>query len=202
MMTTRDRNRLLWAAIGFAVVLAIALYWAGPSWAQDVVATPGGAAVVPEGADIVIPWGAWLSELSSLLATLIFGAMVWLLRRLPSNVVAILQTMRAEQLLQKAIDYGVNAVAGATKDRVLTVPVANDVVRKAAEYAIASGAPKVIEWMGGADGIMSKIIARLDIEPDSEVPGPVVTDESSPLLRAPKQSSVISTSDVRPSGEF
>ena len=127
---------------------AIAAYSSG-SFAQDAVVTPGGAVVVPEGTEIRIPWGAWLSELSSTVATLLFAIVLWLFRRLPGSVVAILQTMRAEQLIQKAIDYGLNATAGAAKDKVLTINVGNEVLAKAITYAIENGAPYIVKWLGG-----------------------------------------------------
>jgi hypothetical protein len=162
-------SRYLCAGLGLLLILAIGDCTSAIAFAQEAIVTPGGAAVVPEGSEIVVPWGAWLSELSSILATLLGAIVLWLFRRLPGSVTAILQTMRAEQLIQRAIDYGLNATAGAAKDKVLTVQVGNEVVAKAVAYAIDNGAPYVIRWLGGTDGLVQKIVARLDLEPDAEI---------------------------------
>jgi hypothetical protein len=132
--------------------------------AEDVVVTPGAAAMVPEGTNVVIPWGAWLSDLASTIGTLIFAIVVWGLRKLPQHIVAILKTVQAEQLLQKAIDYGINATADAAKDRTLSINVANSVIASAASYAVENGAPTIIRWLDGAEGISQKVIARLKVE--------------------------------------
>lgn len=171
-------------AAAFALALiAVVVLTHFPAFADDVVVTPGGAAVVPEGTNIVVPWGAWLSDLASTLGVLIFGVITWGLRKLPANIVAILKTVQAEQLLQKAIDYGVNATAHAAKDETLTVPVGNAVIASAVEYAVQNGAPTVVRWLGGENGIVQKIIARLDIEPAAEATS--VPGTSMPLAVAP-----------------
>jgi hypothetical protein len=161
--------RYVFAGLGLLLIMAIGDCASSIALAQEAVVSPGGAAVVSKGTEIVLPWGAWLSELSSILATILGAIVLWLFRRLPGSVTAILQTMRAEQLIQRAIDYGLNATAGAAKDKVLTVQVGNEVVAKAAAYAVDNGAPYIIKWLGGTDGLVQKIVARLDLEPDAEI---------------------------------
>ncbi len=136
--------------------------------AEDLVVTPGAAAVVPEGTNVVIPWGAWLSDLASTIGTVIFAVVVWGLRKLPQNIVSILKTIQAEQLLEKAINYGFNATAEAAKGRTLSIPVANAIIAQAVSYAIESGAPAIIRWLDGPEGISKRIIARLQVEPEAQ----------------------------------
>jgi hypothetical protein len=166
-------SRVGWFIIGLVILAAIVAHSSG-SFAQDAAVTTGSSGILPEGTEIRIPWGAWLSDLSSTLATILMAVVIWLFRRLPGSVVAILQTLRAEQLIQKAIDYGLNATAGAAKDNVLTVEVGNEVIAKAATYAIDNGAPYIIKWLGGTDGITKKIVARLELEPEAQI------DEANP----------------------
>jgi len=162
-------NRTAFLVIAVAVLLIlIAVFWPQSGFPQEAVVTPEAVAVVPKGTEIIIPWGTYVSELASLIASFAFAAIVFGLRRLPGQAVAIMQTLRAEQLLQKAIDYGVNATAGAVKDKTLSVTVANEVIAKAMRYAVDNGAPKIVAWMDGADGIGQKLIARLKIEPAAE----------------------------------
>ena len=162
-------SRFVYPLIGLFVLALVTAFATGSSFAADAVVTPGGAVVVPEGTAVRIPWGAWLSELSSTLSTVLFAAVIWGFRRLPSSIVALLQTMRAEQLIQKAIDYGLNATAGASKDKILSINVGNEVLAKAITYATEQGAPRIIGWLGGPEGISKKIIARLELPPEAAV---------------------------------
>src|SRR5215207_94743 len=133
-------NRTAFLVIAVAVLLIlIAVFWPQSGFPQEAVVTPEAVAVVPKGTEIIIPWGTYVSELASLIASFAFAAIVFGLRRLPGQAVAIMQTLRAEQLLQKAIDYGVNATAGAVKDKTLSVTVANEVIAKAMRYAVDNG---------------------------------------------------------------
>jgi hypothetical protein len=113
---------------------------------------------------VSIPYGAWIETSAGAVATFILAVIGWLMRKLPASVVDILKTMKAEQLLAKAVDYGINAVAGATKGKTLTVNVGNAVVANAVQYAVDNAPGWLVKWLGGPEAIAAKIIARLNLE--------------------------------------
>lgn len=121
--------------------------------------------------DVSIPYGQWIADLGDIakawLIPSLLGVMTWVvgayvpapLRGIANNIMR----KEAEQLLQRAIDYGIAATAGAKHDETLSIPVANEVLRKGANYALANGWPKLIDFLDGPDGILAKMLARLDI---------------------------------------
>lgn len=133
-------------------------------------AVPAMAQQVAGDGQIVIPWGDWLAQSADVLVTLAGAVLAFALARLPASISATLKTFQVEQLLDKAIGYGINMVAGAAKGQALTVPVANKVIETAIEYAINNGSAALIRWMGGKDVIEQKIIARLNIVPTAGEP--------------------------------
>lgn len=118
---------------------------------------------------VAVPIGDWIGQASGIIATILGALVVWLFRQLPAGIVQILRTMQVEQLLDKAITYGINAVAGASKDKVLAVNVGNAVVAQAAQYAVDHGPGWLIGWLGGETAIRQMIIARLSLEPAATV---------------------------------
>lgn len=115
-------------------------------------------------------YGALIQQWASAIGTLAFAAVAWLLRLLPGQIYAVLVAARADQLLQKAIDYGINMVQGAAKDRSLTVDVHNEVLAKALQFVIDNAPGWLQTWMGGPEKIAEKIVARLNIAPDDKPP--------------------------------
>lgn len=121
--------------------------------------------------DVSIPYGQWIEDLGDIakswLIPTLLGVMTWVVGKyIPAPLRGIANNImrkEAEQLLQRAIDYGISATAGAKHDETLTIPVANDVLRKGANYALAHGWPKLIDFLDGPDGILQKMMARLDI---------------------------------------
>lgn len=121
------------------------------------------ALIVPaHAAEVVIPWGEWLSGLLAYSKDVIVAgvalAITWGARKLPGQVGEIVVAMRLEQLLKRAVDYGIAAVEGAAKDKVLTVDITNQVIAEAVTYA-AKSAPALASKFG--DTIRAKILARL-----------------------------------------
>lgn len=114
---------------------------------------------------VQIPIGTWADYVLPAAGAIALAAVVWLISYLPAPVVAILKTAQVEQILQRAIDFAINMVQGATKDRVLEVDVGNAVVKQAADYVIKYGPKWLIDFLGGETGIRDRIIARLDISP-------------------------------------
>lgn len=117
---------------------------------------------------VTIPWGEWLSASAGTLATLAASVLALALARLPASVLAMVKTWQVDQLLERSISYGINMVAQASKGQSLSVPVANDVIEKALDYAVSNGSASIIKWMGGKDMVRNKIIARIDVA--SEAP--------------------------------
>lgn len=116
------------------------------------------------GTAVSVPAGDWLTDTAAFLGPLLAAAVLWMVRKLPPQVASLLMSMRVDQLLNKAIAYGINSVREATHDKPLTVDVGNAVIAKALQYAIDHGPGKLIDWMGGTEMIREKIIARLNLD--------------------------------------
>lgn len=118
---------------------------------------------------IEIPVGEWISAAGGAIGPLIVIVVGYLIRHLPVQFAAVLTTMRVDQLLEKAIGYGLNATAGAMKGKPLTVDVGSEVLENALQYVVDNGPKMLIKWMGGEVGIREKIIARLDLDETASV---------------------------------
>jgi hypothetical protein len=114
---------------------------------------------------ISIGWGDALGAVLPSLAEVAVIAIIGLLIKvLPAPLQAYLTAQRiaqVEQLLGNAVNYGVNVVTTATKDKAVTIDVHNEMVAEALQYALDHGPEKLIDWMGGLDAVKQKIIARL-----------------------------------------
>lgn len=142
----------------------------GAEFARPTAFTPDG--------QVDVPWGDWLAEILKGLLVFVGGVALWLLRRLPANLVTALDMFagmmgqgRANELLEKAITYGVNTTAGAVKGRTLTVKVGLEVLERALEYAVRH-APNLVKMLGGVQAVREKIIARLELEETAALPAP------------------------------
>ena len=113
--------------------------------------------------NVAIPIGTWIANIATTLTMLTVPLVGFMFRRLPSQWANMLMAARVDQLLTQAINYGINATAGASKDKVLTVPAANSVLAHAAQYAV-DNAPSLVNLAGGTDLIVKKIIARLEVD--------------------------------------
>ena len=121
-------------------------------------------------AEVTIPLGQMLTEAVQIAA----GFLSWLIPLVAafvmrhSRVAAMLfNLVGGERILREAIDYGVNAVAEAAKDRVLTVQVGSEVLAAALQYAVDNIPPSAIRALGGPDGIRRRLFAALHLEPDA-----------------------------------
>lgn len=128
------------------------------------VAAPAFALADASTSAVSIPVNEWVGSLAAIIGPVLAAAVVWLIRKLPAQMASLLMTMRVDQLLTRAIDFAVNSVKDATKDKALTVDVGNEVVAKALQYAIDHGPKGISDWMGGPDMIRQKIIARLNLD--------------------------------------
>jgi len=129
---------LLPAPLAVGVLLA-----AGPAVAADAA-----------GNGVTFDLGAILAPVVQILGAILLAVATWAMSFLPP----IVRAMMTEQLLKRAVDYAVATVEGAAAGKVITVPVANEMIRVAAQYAADNG-PKLTQWL--ADSLGPKIIARL-----------------------------------------
>lgn len=118
---------------------------------------------------VELPIGSWVETAGAFVGPLLAAAALWLIRKLPEQISAILITMRVDQMLEKAISYAINATVAASKDRPLSINVGNEVVAKAAQYVVDNGPGWLIGWMGGYAAIREKIIARLNVEEQAAI---------------------------------
>lgn len=116
---------------------------------------------------VTVPWGDTLAQIltaaQETLTVLLLGVMAAAVAKLPGWAQAIINTWRVDQMLAKAIAYGINTTAGAVKGEQLQADVGNAVVKRAVDYAIANAPGWLIGWMGGEAGVKQKIMARVDV---------------------------------------
>lgn len=145
-----------------ACSLAIDLAYAADAAAPETVAQATG-----DTTKVTWAYGSVIAQWASAVGTLIFAAVMWALRQLPAQIYGIAVSMRADQVLQKAIDYAINMVVGASKDKALTVDVHNQVLAQALQYVLDHAPGWLQSWMGGPEEIAQKIVARLNLAPDA-----------------------------------
>lgn len=150
------------------------LFWG--VMALAVIATPD----LAEAGTVTIPYGDWIQSSLPFMGWALTAVVAWVMRSLPASIAAILKTAQAEQILGKAIDFALNAVSGASKDRVLDAHVGNQVIAVALAYVVKYGPAGVIKFLGGEKGIRDRIIARLDLKPEVAVAAPHVLVQAPP----------------------
>lgn len=119
---------------------------------------------------VTIPYGDWLGSTSGVVATLlgIAGATLLgaLVKFLPAPLQAILNEKNinaVDQLLYRAISFGVAKAAESLKGKEIDFDVRNEALAHAAQYAIDHGPDKLITWAGGPKGIEDKIFSRMPL---------------------------------------
>lgn len=176
-------KRFIRAAFAAALLSAAAVVVAEPAFlnvavhaaesAPETVAQSAG-----ETAKVTWAWGATVTQWLEAIAWLLASAALVALRRLPANLVAVFGNARVELLLQNAIGYGLNAVAGAVKGKTLEVNVGNQVLAQALQYAVDHAPGWLQSWAGGPEGLAKKIWARLDLgEGASDAAIPDIVDQ-------------------------
>lgn len=139
--------------------LMVLAFFANPAFAQEASEAA---------TKIGIPWGDWLGAVIDFLSTIVIPIVLAFLARLfailPGPVVQLLRTMHVEQVLQRAVDFALNAVKGASKGKVLSVDTGSEVVAMAVSYVVDKAPAKLIAFMGGELAIREMILARLNIE--------------------------------------
>lgn len=148
------------------VATAVVLMFSAAAFAVDT-APETVAQSAGETTKITWAYGAVVQQWASAISTAIVAGVAILLRNLPAQVYAVIVSARVDQMLNRGIEYGINQVANATKDKSLTVDVRNAVLAQAAQYVIDSSPGWLQSWMGGPEMIVKKILARLNVEPSA-----------------------------------
>jgi hypothetical protein len=146
----------------FACSLALDVAFAADAAAPETVAQ-----ATSDTTKVTWAYGVTVAQWASAIGTLVFAGVMWLLRLLPAQIYSLLVAARADQILQKGIDYAINMAVGASKDKALTVDVGNKVLAQALQYVLDHAPDWLTAWMGGPDQIAQKIVARLNLAPDA-----------------------------------
>lgn len=158
------KRLFLWAfaLVTFALLATVA-------YADTVTVT----ATAPAPAAINVPYGdaiKWVFDnFNTLIITVILALVARVVALLPGPIGTLVNTLLTEQVLKRAIDYGINAVEGATSEGELSIPVGSAVLANAVNKVLASSPSWLINWMGGTDGISAKIFARLHLVSNATV---------------------------------
>jgi hypothetical protein len=140
---------------------------------------------------VTIAWGEIFATAIQYIALILISLVAWSYRFLPARIRDLLLTMQVEQLLQKSIAFGLNSVAGAVKDKTLTVEVSNRVLREALTYALMHGGDIVKRFAGNPVDLAEKIWARMLVAENVTKPNFNVIAEvavlKSPVDRPPQE---------------
>jgi hypothetical protein len=138
-----------------------------------VLAAPALAADVVPVSVVSIPVGDLLSPVISIAWTLIGGGAVWLAHRLLARVGVSDDNHQIDALIETAISFGANAVAGARPalaGETFSVNAANPVLAAALEYVLTAAKPWMLAHMGSPATIAKWIWARMPLPADAEAP--------------------------------
>lgn len=137
---------------------------------------------------ISVPWGNAVvfvvNNFGEIILAVIGLLFARLLAILPKPVGDFLKTLRVEQILKRAVDFGIQATEGAAKDKTLTVDVGSEVVARALKYVLDHAPDKLIGWMGGVENIKEMILARLDLTANASAE-PVLTGAEAVVIKSP-----------------
>lgn len=143
------------------MLIDAAAYQAAFSFAQAVPAPAP---------DVGVPYSDLLSTILDYITPILVGVIMWTFRFVPSRIRALLMTMQVEQLLSRAITFGINSVREATRDKTLTLDVSNKVLKEALAYALLHGGTIIRQFMGKPEDIAEKIWARLPVDAEAAKP--------------------------------
>lgn len=128
---------------------------------------PPGTALAADAA-VILPWGDWLVALAQtlqvVLAPMLIALVTGLIARFAPLLGYVVSRGMVEGMVARVTDYALNAVAGAAKGRVLTVPVGSAVIAAAVQRAADEVPGFVIRAAGGLPGLAERVFRRLDLE--------------------------------------
>jgi len=119
-------------------------------------------------AAVILPWGDWLvalaQTLQAVLSPMLIALVTGLIARFAPLLGYVVSRGMVEGMVARVTDYALNAVAGAAKGRVLTVPVGSAVIAAAVQRAADEVPGFVIRAAGGLPGLAERVFRRLDLE--------------------------------------
>ncbi|MGR4927259.1 hypothetical protein ACIPUD_10680 [Bradyrhizobium sp. CAR08] len=176
-MVPRSRGIVSVFLVLVACSLAVDVAFAADAAAPETVAQASS-----EATKVTWAYGAVVSQWANAAGTVLLAVALYLLRLLPGQISGILLSMRADQVVQKAIDYAINMVKDATAGKALTADVHNEVLAQALQYVLDHAPGWLQSWMGGPDAIAQKIVARLNLAPDAVPDVPAAVAASTPSI--------------------
>lgn len=143
------------------------------------------AASEPTGT-VVVPWGDWLSStlatLSSAFVPIAAAAVTAAVARVAPWAGAILTRQRIEAAIRAGVEFGQNAVAGATRGRSISVEVGPAVVAAATKHVVATMPARLVRGAGGVEGIAQRVFGAMPL--DAQASTETVLDPALRLLQA------------------
>lgn len=128
-----------------------------------------GTAQAAEAPAVVLPWGAWLvtfaETLQTVLSPLLVALVTGLLARFMPLASYVVSRSVVEGMVRRVTDYALNAVEGAAKGQVLSVPVGSAVIAASVQRAADTVPGFLIRAAGGLPGLAETVFRRLDLEP-------------------------------------
>lgn len=128
-----------------------------------------GTAQAAEAPAVVLPWGAWLvtfaEALQTVLSPLLVALVTGLLARFMPLASYVVSRSVVEGMVRRVTDYALNAVEGAAKGQVLSVPVGSAVIAASVQRAADTVPGFLIRAAGGLPGLAETVFRRLDLEP-------------------------------------
>lgn len=132
---------------------------------------PAHAAGAVSAAGVSVPWGDWLTGLlqpvSAILVPLAAAAVTAGIARVAPWAASVLTRDRVEAAIRAGAEFGQNAVAGAAKNRTLSVDLGSAVVAAGARHVLASAPAHVVRSAGGAEGVATRIFRALPLDPQA-----------------------------------
>ena len=133
--------------------------------AAGFVSSPAHAAATTA---VVLPWGEWVvafaTAAQAVLMPLLVALATGLVARFAPLLSYVLSKSVVEGMVRRVTDYALNAVSGAAKGQVLTVPVGSAVIAAAVQRAADQAPGFVVKAAGGLPGIAEKVFRRLALE--------------------------------------
>jgi hypothetical protein len=148
-------NRTLLAALALACIASSAM-------ADEAAKT-----------SVDLPWGDWITAIlqpaSAILVPIAAAAVTAGVAKISPWASLVLSRTRIQSAIQAGADYGINAVAGATKGKVLTVPVGSAVIAEGVQHVVNTTPQRVLDKAGGAPGIAKMIFRALPLDEHASV---------------------------------
>lgn len=117
---------------------------------------------------VVLPWGDWIvgfaQTATAILLPMLVAGIMGLVARFAPLLSYVVSKSVIEGMVRRITDYALNAVAGAAKGQVLTVPVGSAVIAAAVQRAADQVPGFVVRAAGGLPGIAEKVFRRLALE--------------------------------------